>query len=131
MKRFLILFLMAAVSALIVSSCKETLPQRFDAFINHVEKKYASFSEDDWDKANAKFEKLVQEFQDNKSFYNQEEQKQIRGDIAKYAALVTKSGISSVINAADELINEIPSLLEGLGTFLKELGLDTDSSDTE
>ena len=123
MKRILAFCLMTAVAVLMVSSCKETLPRRFDAFVNHVEKKCASFSEDDWSKANAQFEKLVQEFQDNKSSYNQEEQKQIRSDIAKYVGLVAKSGLNTVVNAVDELLNQIPSLLEGLGNFLKDLGL--------
>lgn len=123
MKRILAFVLLTAVAVLMVSSCKETLPRRFDAFVNHVEKKCASFSEDDWSKANAQFEKLVQEFQDNKSSYNQEEQKQIRSDIAKYVGLVAKSGLNTVVNAVDELLNQIPSLLEGLGNFLKDLGL--------
>ena len=124
MKRFLAFFLMAAVVALMVSSCKKTLPDRLHAFVEQVEQKADSFSQDDWDEANAKFEELVQEYRDNKNSFNQEEQKQIRADIVKYAGLVAKSGIGTVIGALDEFLEQIPAFFDGVGDFLRGLGLD-------
>ena len=72
MKRFLILFMMAAFVALALTSCKETLPARFDRFVNGVEKRCANFSEDDWKKANEHFGKLVDEYTQNRSSYTAE-----------------------------------------------------------
>ena len=131
MKRFFAFFMMMAVAVLAFSACKETLPKRFESFVNKVEKNCASFSEDDWTKANAQFEKLVQEYQDNKTSYNQDEQKQIRSNMAKYMGLVTKSGINTVISALDDFIQEIPSFFESIGDFLKGLGLEGDDSEKE
>ncbi len=122
---------MTAVAVLMVASCKETLPKRFDTFVNNVEKKCDSFSEADWNKANAKFEQLVDEFEQNKDSYNQEELKQIRSDITKYVGLVAKSGINSVINAVNGVVDQIPSLLEGIGNFLKDLGLTESDEEKE
>lgn len=118
--------MMAAMTALLLSACKETLPKRFDAFVDRVEKNCAQFSEDDWTKANAQFEKLVEEFQENKAAYTAEEQKQIRSAAAKYVGLVAKSGIKTVTDAVNDAIMQIPSLLEGIGNFFKDLGKDSD-----
>ena len=123
MKRFLTLFMMAAIAVLAVSSCKETLPARFDRFVDGVEKRCDKFSEDDWKKANDHFSKLVDEYTKNRSSYNTDEQKQIRSAIAKYVGLAAKSGIKSAVDTVNGLIDQIPSLLEGIGNFLKDLGL--------
>ena len=119
MKRITLILMMAAV-ALLAFSCKETLPKRFDSFVNKVEKNCASYSEEDWNKANDQFGKLVQEFEDNQASYNQEEQKQIRADIAKYVGLVASSGINNAINAVNGFINQIPSFFEGLGNIFSD-----------
>ena len=131
MKRFFAFFLMTAVAVLMVASCKETLPKRFDNFVSQVEKKCDSFSEADWNKANTQFEKLVDEFKQNKDTYTAEEQKQIRSDITKYVGLVAKSGINTVINAVNSVVDQIPSLLEGIGNFLKDMGLTESDEDKE
>lgn len=122
MKRLFALTLLAAVAALVLASCKETLPKRFDMFVNYVEKNCDKFSEDDWSKANARFEKLVNEYTENRSSYNKEEQKQIRAAIVKYAGLAAKSGIKSAVDAVNSLIEELPSMLDGFLDFLKDLG---------
>ncbi|MBR0500703.1 MAG: hypothetical protein IJJ72_06890 [Bacteroidales bacterium] len=126
MKRFLILFMMAAFVALALTSCKETLPARFDRFVNGVEKRCANFSEDDWKKANEHFGKLVDEYTQNRSSYTVDEQKQIRSAIGKYVGLAAKSGVKTAIDTVNGLIDQIPSLLEGIGNFLKDLGLGTE-----
>lgn len=128
MKRILFMML-AAVAVLSLTSCKETLPKRFDSFVDKVEKNADSFTEADWNDANAKFEKLVDEFQQNKDSYTSEEKKQVNAAIGKYLGLVTKSGINTAIDAVNGFINQIPSLFEGIGGFLKGLGLEGDTED--
>lgn len=126
MKRFFALILMAAVAVIAMTSCKETLPARFDKFVSYVEKRCDKFSEDDWKKANAQFEKLVDEYTQNRSSYNADQQKQIRSAITKYVGLAAKSGIKSAVDAVNGVIEQLPSLLEGIGNFLKDLGLGTE-----
>ena len=122
MKKVLALLLMMTVAVIVMSSCKETLPKRFELFVNHVERRCDSFSEDDWKKANAQFEKLVDEFQQNKSSYNADEQKQIRSAATKYLGLVAKSGFKSVSDAVNDILMQLPSFLENIGNFFKDLG---------
>ncbi len=124
MKRIIALVLMTALAALVLTtSCKETLPARFDRFVNYVEKRCDKFSEDDWQKANTQFEKLVNEYTENRSSYSTEQQKQIRAAITKYVGLAAKSGVKTAIDTVNGLIEQIPSLLEGIGNFLRDLGL--------
>ena len=123
MKRITVFFLMAIVAVIAMTSCEETLPARFDKFVANVEKRCDQFSEDDWSKANAQFEKLVNEYTENRSSYNADEQKQIRSAIAKYVGLAAKSGVKTVLDSVNGLIEQIPSLLEGIGNFFKDLGL--------
>ena len=128
MKRILFIML-AAVAVLSLASCKETLPKRFDHFVDQVEKHADKFSEADWDKANAKFEKLVDEYQENSDSYTSEEKKQINAAIGKYIGIVTKSGINTAIDAVNGFLDQIPSLFEGIGGFLKGLGLEGEPED--
>ena len=131
MKRIFALMLVAAVAVLVFASCKETLPKRFDLFVNYVEKNCEKFSEDDWTKANERFEKLVDEYTQNRSSYNTDEQKQIRADIVKYVGLAAKSGIKTALDSVNGLIDQIPSLLDGIGNVLKDLGLGGSDSNEE
>lgn len=123
MKRFFALMLMAAVAVIAITSCKETLPVRFEKFVGFVEKRCDKFSEDDWKKANTQFEKLLKEYSDNRSSYNADQQKQIRSAITKYVGLAAKSGVKSAMDAVNGMIEQIPSFLEGIGNFLKDLGI--------
>ena len=91
-----------------------------------LQKRCDKFSEDDWTKANAQFEKLVDEYTQNRSAYNVDEQKQIRSAIAKYVGLAAKSGVKTAVDAINGVIEQIPSLLEGIGGFFKDLGLGTE-----
>ena len=123
MKRIIALMLVAAAAVLVFASCKETLPKRFDTFVNYVEQNCEKFSEDDWTKANDKFDKLVEEYTQNRSSYNADEQKQIRAAITKYVGLAAKCGVKSVLDTINGMIDQLPSLLDGIGNFLKDLGL--------
>ena len=52
MKRIILTLLAAVVAMACMTSCKSTLPRRFDSFVNSVEKHADSYSPEDWTKAN-------------------------------------------------------------------------------
>ena len=110
MKRIFLLVLMTAAAIFATTSCKDTLPARFDKFVNYVEKNCDKFSEKDWEKTNDQFEKLVNEFVENRSSYNADEQKQIRSDITKYVGLVAKSGIKTAVDAVNDIYEQLRPL---------------------
>lgn len=133
MKKTFVFTLVAAAFMLLFTACDktETLPKRFDSFVEKVEKDCASYSDEDWDKANTQFEQMVNEFKENMSSYSEEAQKQIRADISKYVALVTKSGVKSAIDAVNGFARQIPEFFEDLGTFFKTLLTNPDGEKKE
>lgn len=126
MKRIVVLLLMTAMAALMMTSCKETLPARFDRLVNYVDKHCDKFSQSDWDKANSQFSKLVDEYTENRNAYNADQRKQINSAIAKYAGLVAKSGVKSAMDVVNDLLDQIPSFFESIGNFLKDLGTENE-----
>ena len=126
MKRIVVLLLMTAMTALMMTSCKENLPARFDRLVNYVEKHCDKFSQSDWDKANSQFSKLVDEYTENRNAYNADQRKQINSAIAKYAGLVAKSGVKSAMDVVNDLLEQIPSFFESIGNFLKDLGTENE-----
>lgn len=115
MKKLLVLLAITAAFAFVFSSCKETLPKRFEIFVNQVEKRYTNFSEDDWAKANEHFEKLVKEYQDNKSSFNSDEKKMINESIGRYASILTKAGINTMGDFFKDALDSIGGFLKGIG----------------
>ena len=120
MKRFFICILTAIIVIACFSSCKANLPKRIDSFVTSVEKHADSYSKEDWDKANEKFKKMVDEFRQNKDSYNSEEKKMVNAAISRYAKAVAKSGINDAINFVTGVTSEVGS---AIGSFLDELGL--------
>lgn len=113
MRQIVYLFCVLCVSGLFLTSCKSTLPLRFESFANSVEKRCDSFSEDDWNKANDKFSKLMNEYKENRSSYNSEQKKRINAAIQKYATVAAKSGIKSVAETVNEVMSSVISFVKG------------------
>ena len=88
-----------------------------------MEKHCESYSPDDWTKANEKFSKLFSEYKDNRSELNSEDKKAINSAILRYAKAAAKSGLSEVKSYVDELLIQIPTIIEDAKTLLKDLGV--------
>ena len=122
MRKFFVMLASIVAVTFVVSSCKETLPRRFDSFVSSVEKNYTTFSEDDWNTANDKFSKLFSEYKENRSSYNSDEKKRINNAISRYAVVVAKSGIGTVVNSFKEICSQIPSIVDEIGSVISEIG---------
>lgn len=123
MKKLIFYLITAATICIAVSSCTSTLPGRFERFVNSVERNYEKFSEDDWNEANAKFEKLFDEYKENRSSFNSEEKKQINDALVRYGKVVAKSGIQSISETFNEIASQIPGIIEDAKSFFHELGV--------
>lgn len=122
MKKIFSLFL-ASVVLCLFASCTATLPYRFDSFVSSVEKHYESYSEDDWNKANDKFEKLLEEYKENRSSLNSDQKKQINDALVRYGKVVAKSGIQSISATFNEIASQIPGIIEDAKSFFHEMGV--------
>ncbi len=129
MKRIILTLLAAVVAMACMTSCKSTLPRRFDSFVNSVEKHADSYSPEDWTKANEKFEKLFNEYKENADSYNKEQKKQMNAAIGRYVKAVAKSGVDEVVSAVNSIAGQIPSIVESAKGILKDLGLTDDKEE--
>ena len=115
--------LLAALTVVLAASCNlMPLPQRMDKFVDNVEKNYTNYTQDDWDAANEKFEALCNEYQQNKGSLTQDEIKQVRSAMGRYVGIAVRSGAESISDTIQEISDEIPGLLQGIGDFFRELG---------
>ena len=112
---------------LLMTACTGSLPGRFARLADKVEAKGADMSKEQWDKCNAKFEKLIQEYSDNYDSFNASQKKEISNAIARYCAAALKSGITNAAEIASGILSELPNtlngLVEGAKGFLEGLGL--------
>ena len=123
MRRSLVILCLMLLGVALVVSCTSTLSRRFDSFVSSVEKHCESYSPEDWTKANEKFSKLFSEYKDNRSELNSEDKKAINSAILRYAKAAAKSGLSEVKSYVDELLIQIPTIIEDAKTLLKDLGV--------
>ena len=123
MKRILALTLAALCALLLATSCDMfSIPGRMEALAATVEKNGSSYSQDQWDKANQKFEKIYQEYKQKKGSLTQDEIKRFRSATGRYATAAVKAGVDSVSATIQEIGEELPGLLDEIGGFFKNLG---------
>ena len=133
MKRFIVLILAALSALFLLSSCSFNIADRLDRFVTKVEKESASYTQEDWETANEKFEALCETYQKEKGSLTMDQVKQARSAIARYVSLVIRSGVDSAAASIEQigeqipgLIQEVgeavPGLLESIGNALRDLG---------
>lgn len=123
MKKVLFLTLVAAI----MTACAFSLPGKFTQLADKVAAKGADFTPAQWEKANAQFEKLVQQYVDKYDTFSNDEKKEINTAIGKYTATALKCGVSDSLKQINALLKKVPGAIgtatEGVKGFLEELGL--------
>lgn len=123
MKR-IVLMLFAAV---LMTACAFSLAGQFAQLADKVAAKGADYTPEQWEKANAQFEKLVQKYVNDFDGISADDKKEINAAIGKYMATALKCGVSGGLKQINALLKQIPaavgSAAEGAKGFLEELGL--------
>ena len=116
-----------ALAAVLVTACAFSLPGKFTQLADKVAAKGADFTPQQWEKANAQFEDLVQLYIDKYDKLSNEEKKEINAAIGKYTATALKCGVANGLSQIQGILDQLPGLLdrasEGAQSFLEELGL--------
>ena len=114
------------LAALLMTACAFSLPGKFTQLADKVAAKGADYTPAQWEKANAQFEDLVQQYVDKYDKLTNEEKKEINAAIGKYTATALKCGVSDSLKQIDALLKQVPSAidtaLEGAKGFFEELG---------
>lgn len=123
MKRTVLLLLIAVIGIMSLSSCATTLPTRFDSFASSVESNSDNYSLRKWERKNAKFISLCEQYKDNFTLYSGPQRRKINNSIATYVKSAAKSGVVTVTDAVTGLADQISNLMDGAKALFEELGL--------
>ena len=114
------------LAALLMTACAFSLPGKFTELADKVAAKGADYSPKQWEKANAQFEKLVQQYVDKYDKLSNDDKTEINAAIGKYTAPALNCGVSDSLKQIDALLKQVPSAidsaLEGAKGFFEELG---------
>ena len=78
--------ILAIFMAMVITSCTETLPQRFDSFVSAVEEEsnVLSYTEEYWMDKDSRFKRLYDEYQEKRSSFSSDEKRDLNAAIARY-----------------------------------------------
>lgn len=117
MKKLLTILSMA-VAILLVASCYMTSPvATLRIHVQDVEANYKHYTQEQWDDANAAYERICNEFKQQKMTLSKEEKNEFRELQGRYAAVVAKGAIEGVTESVEEIAvdaQEVESFLKGV-----------------
>ena len=90
---------------LVLASCTESLPRRFEAFVSSVEEdcSFLSYEEGYWMEKDRRFKILYDEYMSKRSSFSSEEKRDLNAAIARYEYRRINSFVSYVEENASEL----------------------------
>ena len=105
---------------LILMSCSKpnTVNRQLNAHINKVELEYQHYSAQDWEEANAEFEKLLSHFEANYENMSVAEREATLQAIGRYYGLAAKQGIQEAAKGVQDAAKELQEALEVLPSFI-------------
>lgn len=107
-----ILFLL--FSLFLMVSCASSLPKQFTALADKVEKQGASFSNEQWEQANAQFNKLMEKYDKVADKLKPEQKKEISSSILRYQAASVKASIKGAADAVEGIVEGAKEVIDSL-----------------
>ena len=101
-------------------SAQQSAISKINALATEVEKENESYSDEDWEKANKKFEELVGQLKDNSENMTPEERKEALKAIGRYNGLCVKEGFKSVMKETQKILEDMPAMMEGFMSAFDE-----------
>ena len=108
------------IAVLLITACNTPLSNRIDNYVNEVENNCSNWTEDDWERSQSEYEKLLEEYQTNYDSYSQEERDAINKAIGRYTGLLVRQGIEETGKILKDFGGRLPSLLEGFMSAFDE-----------
>ena len=108
------------IAVLLITACNTPLSNRIDNYVNEVENNCSNWTEDDWERSQSEYEKLLEEYQPNYDSYSQEERDAVNKAIGRYTGLLVRQGIEETGKLLKDFGERLPSLLEGFMSAFDE-----------
>lgn len=118
--RFIRSITIVLTMALIVSCSNSSIPQKLDSFVDNAELKSGDYDAKDWQKSLAKYERLVEEYNNSDNEYTDSEKHMAAQAMGRYHSLLLKNGIKASALYLEELKSILPAYLEGLVEGINE-----------
>ena len=106
----------AAGAVLLFTACTEAHTLAVDSlhtFVDDTEMKAEKYSEEEWDKVNAKFDELMERIDRHYDEMTPEEQRRAKKDAARYIGIQTRMGLQEASRQARQFLEQVPDLIEG------------------
>ena len=104
---------MLLISLFLLSACdkKQIAIDNLSDFVDKVEKRAPTYTDEDWDKVDIEYEDIISEIESYQ--YSDEEKQHIARLTGKYAGIKTRYSVNKVIEGLGDAVNEIRSTIEG------------------
>ena len=109
MRKYIIILMLAIMA----TSCSVMrAPQRLDNFVNRVERHADRYTIADWQRANRKYDALVQEYTQNYSRYTRAEKRLAVQAIGRYHGLLVDHGIKQSVSFVGDIASYAGALID-------------------
>jgi hypothetical protein len=112
MKRYITMFLVAALTIVAASSC--STPYRLRSFVNRTERNCDRYRPRRWIASVDRYETLVKDYVRNYHRYSTHEKKVAMEAIGRYHALLVQNGLKESMGVVYDLKSILPAYLGGL-----------------
>ena len=109
------LFILSVV-ALFAMSCTTTPQQeveQLDEYVTRVERDSDNYTEEDWARVDADFEELRADIEANYENMSPDQQRAAMRAVGRYYGLKTRRGIDKATRKTQEVMESVPSIIEG------------------
>lgn len=112
--------------ALMSISCMAPITERIDAFVDDVEMNYASYTEEDWQVADLKYNQFKVEFAKKYDKLTQPEKDIVNQSFGRYDAIIAKDKV-------EDVVDDIKSTVKDAGEWIKGVveGVTSEKPDQE
>lgn len=116
------LFVLMAVLVLAVScgNSPEASVSALGKFVDNVEAKGDSYTPEDWEEVNEKFEALVDSISENYDDMTDEEKAEAMKEIGRYSAIYTKMGMRTAVDEFQKAMQALNPFMEGFSSVFDE-----------
>lgn len=119
MRNFIIAVLTLCATCIWVScATNKSAPQKLCSFVDDVELKCDSYSQEDWERSKKEFELLVDDYSKSSALYTEEQRQAVAKAMGQYHALLIKHGVQESLDYLQRIVKLIPSYIDGLTSGL-------------
>ena len=118
--RTIIKAFIAIAAMIILVSWGKPLSTRMNEFVNTIEQNCKNWTEEDWERSEEKYKKLLEEYKQNYDSYTSEEKSAINIEIGRYNGLRMKTGLEGAGQKIKDFGERLPSLIEGFLSVFEE-----------